>query len=365
MRNLLLLIVSLVVALPSVAQKKGYKTENVFIITFDGLRWQELYTGADKALITNKEYVEDTAGLRAAFWNEDPIKRREILFPFFWSEIAKNGQLYGNRALGSKVDCSNNMWFSYPGYNEILSGFADDKRIDSNDKINNPNKTVLEFVNNQPQFKGKVAAFGSWDVFPFIINAERSGIPVNAGFAKATGSNLTDREKFLNRLQEEIPGPWGGVRLDAFTHHFMMEYVKKNTPKLVYISYGETDDWAHDGEYDEYLHSARRTDQFIKELWEFIQSHSQYKDKTTLLLTTDHGRGTDPLDTWRSHGTRVNGAGQIWMMAIGPDTPALGEVKTEGQLYQNQVAATAATLLGLTYENTPGPGAKIGPMITK
>ena len=35
---------------------------------------------------------------------------------------------------------------------------------------------------------------------------------------------------------------------------------------------------------------------------------------------------------------------------MGPDTPALGEVKEPKQLYQNQVARTVAALLGVTYE---------------
>lgn len=338
------------------AQERKLATENVFIITFDGLRWQELYTGADPELIGDKDYVDNPDALKNEFWHDDALVRRKILFPFIWSEIVEKGQLHGNRIYGNKVDCTNKMLFSYPGYNEILTGFADDKQINSNDKVNNPNTTVLEFVNNQLHFEGKVAAFGSWDVFPFIINAERSGIPVNAGYMDAAGGDLTEKEQLLNQLQDEIPGPWGTVRLDAFTHHFALEYLKKNKPKLLYISYGETDDWAHDGEYDEYLHSARRTDQFIKALWQFAQSHPQYQGKTTFLITTDHGRGTVPKDTWRSHGSDIKGAEEIWMMAIGPDTPALGEVKTAGQLYQNQVAATVAQLLGIGYENTPEPG---------
>ena len=64
--------------------------------------------------------------------------------PFFWKEVTKMGQLHGNRNLGNKVDLTNTMWFSYPGYNEILSGKADDSRINSNDKIPNPNTTILE-----------------------------------------------------------------------------------------------------------------------------------------------------------------------------------------------------------------------------
>jgi len=326
-----------------------HKTENVFIITLDGFRWQELYTGADENLIGDKDYVENTKELSELFWRDTPEQRRETLMPFFWGVIAKEGQLLGNRNLGSMVNCTNNMWFSYPGYNEILTGKADDERINSNAKIPNPNETILEFANKQSGFEGKVAAFGSWDVFPSIINRERSGIPINAGFEKSTDEPLSEREIFLNRLQDEIPGPWGGVRLDAFTHHFAMEYVKKHAPRLLYISYGETDDFAHDGEYDHYLKSARQTDQFIKELWDYIQSTPQYKDKTTLIITTDHGRGTEPKDKWRGHGRDIHNAGEIWMAAIGPDTPAKGEVKG-GQYYQNQVTPTVAELLGLDYQ---------------
>ncbi len=350
MKTRLLILLLAVVSLNACAQ---HKTENVFIISLDGLRWQELYTGADAQLIENKDYVDNTNELSTLFWRETPTERRKALMPFFWNTLAKEGQLLGNRELGSLVNCTNNMWFSYPGYNEILTGKADDARINSNAKIQNPNETILEFANKQEGLKGKVAAFGSWDVFPYIINEERSGVPVNAGFEKSADEPLSEREQFLNKLQDEIPSPWGGVRLDAFTHHFAMEYVKKHSPKLVYIAYGETDDFAHDGEYDHYLKSAKQTDQFIKEIWEYIQSTPQYKDKTTLLITTDHGRGTEPLDTWRSHGTDITGAGEIWMAAIGPDTPALGVVE-KGQYYQNQLAATAAKLLGLEYKTEGG-----------
>lgn len=326
-----------------------WKTENIFIITLDGFRWQELYNGADSLLINSKEYVKDTEGLKKRFWRNTAEQRREVLMPFFWTTIAKQGQLYGNRKYDNKVNVSNQMWFSYPGYNEILCGFADDKRINSNDKEDNPNVTLLEFLNSKAEFKGKVAAFASWDVFPFIINEKRSGVPVNAGYETATG-DLTEREKLLNAMQSQIPQEWGSVRFDAFTHHYALEYLKKHQPRVLFVSYGETDDFAHDGRYDAYLKSAWQTDQFIKELWEWVQSHEGYKDKTTFIITTDHGRGTVPINTWRSHGKDISGADQIWIAVMGPDTPALGEVKSPGQLYQNQVARTAAAFLGVAYD---------------
>ncbi len=35
--------------------------ENIFIITIDGFRWQELFNGADESLINNSKYTADTA----------------------------------------------------------------------------------------------------------------------------------------------------------------------------------------------------------------------------------------------------------------------------------------------------------------
>lgn len=340
-------------------------TENVFIITLDGFRWQELYNGADSLLIDDSGYVEDPEALVERFWQSDPVKRRSALMPFFWSTIAKEGQLYGNRWRNNKVNCSNHMWFSYPGYNEILCGFPDDERIHSNDKIQNPNTNVLEFFNKQPGLQGKVVAFGSWDVFPYIINEGRSGVPVNAGFEPAKGEHLSEQEKLLNELQTQIRSPWGSVRLDAFTYHYAMENIKKNAPKVVYIAFGETDDFAHDGKYDEYLKSANQTDQYIHSLWEYVQSHEPYKDKTTFIITTDHGRGTHPKDTWRSHGTKIDGSDQIWFAVMGPDTPATGVVDQEQQLYQNQVAKTAARFMGLEYTNKKEVGEVVKTMFEK
>ena len=349
MRYLFLALV-LSVALKASGQA-ARKTENVFIITLDGLRWQELFTGADSVLIRNKDFTRDPNELSSRFWAGTPVERRKKLMPFFWTTLEKEGQIYGNRLHGNYVDCSNKMWFSYPGYSEILCGFADDQRIKSNDKIDNPNTTVLEFLNKEKRYKGKVAAFASWDVIPFIINEKRSGIPVNGGYETAAGNDLTEREIFLNELQPRIPGHWGSVRQDAFTHYYAFEYLKKYKPKVIYISYGETDDFAHDGRYDEYLSAAFRTDQFIQDLWQWMQLQSTYKDKTTFLITTDHGRGTVPLDAWKSHGDKVAGADQIWFAVIGPDTKRGGEQKNKNQIYQNQVAKTAAAFLGIDYTN--------------
>ena len=360
----ILSVLGLVALSVSLDAQPALDTTHVVLVTLDGLRWQEVFTGAEEALVDHEDFVSDPEDLRERFWSADPMLRREKLLPFFWSVLATEGQLYGNRVEGSKVNVTNAHRFSYPGYNEILTGRADD-RIDSNDKLENANVTVLEFLHRLPRFRNAVAAFASWDVFPYIINESRSGIPVNAGFRPATEDELTAREHFLNVLQTQTPSPWSTVRLDAFTHHYALEYMKKHQPRVVYIAYGETDDFAHDGEYDAYLQAAHRTDAFLRDLWSFIQSRAPYRNTTTLIVTTDHGRGTEPIDTWKSHGTDVPGSDQIWLAFIGPDTLPRGEIQTEGQLYQHQVASTLAAFLGVTYTSAEEVGAVIGEAIER
>jgi hypothetical protein len=165
-------------------------TENVFIITLDGLRWEEIFGGIVDSMVDNRELTSYQSEIRAQFGGADLAERRAKLMPFFWETIAKEGQLYGNRWLDNKVNVSNFFWFSYPGYSEILCGYSD-PRITSNSKIANPNETVLEWLHKKPGLQGRVAAFGSWDVFDFIVNEERSGIPVNCGFEITQGAHLS------------------------------------------------------------------------------------------------------------------------------------------------------------------------------
>ena len=115
--------------------------ENIFIITTDGFRWQEVFAGADPGLIVNPRYVEDTALLKELYWDSTADLRRKKLMPFFWNTIARDGQLYGNRLYENKVDVSNWYKISYPGYNEMFTGYADPVFI-PNVPIRNRNTNV-------------------------------------------------------------------------------------------------------------------------------------------------------------------------------------------------------------------------------
>src|SRR5688572_1608825 len=121
----------------SVANKKpdSPNKNNVFIITLDGFRWQELFGGANASLINDPRYTKDSAVLKQFFWDEELNERRKKLMPFFWNVIAKEGQLLGNRQYNNKVNVSNIYALSYPGYNEIFTGNTD-LSIFSNSRIN-------------------------------------------------------------------------------------------------------------------------------------------------------------------------------------------------------------------------------------
>ena len=354
MRFTFIVIVILTISMSSGNALGQMKTENVVLITIDGMRWQELFKGADPMIMNDRRFVKDRSQLSMTF-NAGSIElRRKQLMPFIWETLAKQGQIYGNRDLGNKVNVLNQYWFSYPGYNELLTGKAD-RRIRSNAKKANPNKTILEFANKQEHFKGKVAAFASWDVFHYIVNSKRSGIHLNAGNDTAK-LKLTAREKYLNHLQRNTPSPWKATRFDEFTINYAREYLTKNSPRLLLIAFGETDEFAHQGKYDGYLNAAHKTDKYIRDVWDWIQSDERYRDKTTLIITTDHGRGAG-RKSWRSHGVGRPGSNHTWFAVLGPDTQPLGEIKIKGHHYTNELTRTISTLLNLNYPqpNTPGP----------
>lgn len=315
----------------------GLFTENLFVVTIDGLRWQELFTGADSALLFDHKYTQDVELQALQFWTPDAEERRQLLFPFVWSTLADEGQIYGNRNLGNLGTVTNGKWCSYPGYNEMFTGAPDDRNIKGNKKVWNPNTNVFEFLNQQEGFNGGVAAFASWDAFPFILHEKRSNFPV---FSDKEILNFFETNELKNVDKKFI---------DRFTWTAMESYVKTNHPRVVFVGLGDTDEYAHDGRYDDYLNAARETDARIAALWKFIENDPQYRNKTTLIITTDHGRGYRTKKAWRKHNSRVEGSDEVWFAVIGPDTKPLGEVSTPMQWFQKQLAQTMASVLGFSF----------------
>jgi Type I phosphodiesterase / nucleotide pyrophosphatase len=342
------------------------RTRTVVLIVSDGLRWQEVFTGADADLLREQaggNWVPEKE-LRARYWRADPVERRALLFPFLWGSVAKHGQMFGNQARGSVARVTNGKAFSYPGYNEMATGYPNDA-IDSNEFGPNPHATVFEWLNHDPAFRGRVAVYGTWNVYDDIFNRRRSGLVMQTGWTPPSSAKDTPRDALLRELFETTTRFDEEDAPNSLLQIPLLDYVGRGRPRVLFVGYGETDNWAHQGRYDLVLDSAHRFDRFVRQLWESMQALPQYRGTTTFLVTTDHGRGSGPVD-WKEHGVEQPGSENIWLGVIGPDTAALGERGSGASVDQAQIAATVAALLGRDYraavpEAAPAIGAVLAP----
>ena len=347
-RPTLLLLLLIPVASAGAAAQRPSRSENVVLIVTDGLRWQEVFRGADSTLANRKwGGVEDTVGFRREFVRPDPRSARETLLPFIWKVIGRDGRLFGDSAVGSIATVTNGLKFSYPGYSEMITGHAD-PRIDRNDAPANPNLTVFEWLEHQAGLGGRVAVFGTWDAFPRIFNRERSRLPIRAAWETPFAADAGPAEATINRLYATTTRLWSDVAYDGFMQAAVLEYVRTQHPRVLFVGYGETDEWAHSRRYDQTLASAHRVDAFIAELWRTMQAIPQYRGRTTFIITTDHGRG-GTLTDWTDHGRDVAGAENIWIAVLGPDTPGGGDERDTAPVNQSQIAATLAAAVGFDY----------------
>lgn len=333
---------------PATAQAAPAK--NLILVTMDGVRTEEMFRGIDASLIEppGRDRPVEEAELYKRFHAASPRERREKLMPFFWGTLMKDhGAIVGNRFEGNVMTLANNHRFSYPGYSEILTGVARDRIIKSNAKLQNPFPTVLDFFQQRLELpRERVAVFACWDVMDYIATKHPERVFTNSGFAAYDHPDPAIQQ--LSRLQFDTPTPWDSVRHDVYTFRFALAHLKTHRPRVLYIGLGETDDWAHNDRYDRVIQALHRSDGFIKELWEWVQSDPDYRDQTAIFFATDHDRGQTPED-WTGHGITIAGAEHVWLAAVGAGITPRGEVRHAGKLSQNQVAATLARSVGLDY----------------
>jgi hypothetical protein len=342
MRSVLsaLALISALTCGPAVAQPVPRGEPKVVLVTFDGVRWEDVFRGADPALAADKAFVEPDlyeSWIKPAYL--DPSNRRTALMPFVHGVMARDGVVIGDRDDGECARVANDMWFSYPGYNEILTGRPDPRIVENDDKWNE-NVTILEWLNKRAAFGNRVQMVGTWTLFPKIVNTKGGSVPVNS------------------RLQGRYP-------TDVLTARFAREALRSDKPRLLYVAFGDTDELAHQGDYDQYLAAIERGDDFLRELWDLLQADPYYRGQTTLIVSTDHGRGHTPLASWKDHSairyhqlnpdydpqfnqTGVIGSGDVWFAAMGP-----GLKSGERRAYRGgpcaesrQIAASILTLLG-------------------
>jgi hypothetical protein len=344
-----LLLLLMAAATPALAQSHpALRTHNVILLTVDGLRIQELFAGMDPVVAqkAKRSGIYDLERTRKRFWRDTPAARRRALLPYFWDRLAPQGIVLGDKWKGSRVNPRNPLLFSAPGYAEILTGQYQPDVV-SNDVKRYAHPTVLQFVQRELRLGPRqVAAIGSWEGFATLSSSEEGAFFTNAGYERVPAAIATPRMAFLSDLQFEIMALWEEGRSDAVTFNLALEYLKTQRPRLLYVALDESDDWAHARRYDRLLDYINVLDSYLKTLWETVESLDGYRGRTTLIVTTDHGRGVTPSD-WVDHDEGIAGSEDIWIAVIGPDTPARGEVAPSPTVHQADVAATLLRFLGL------------------
>lgn len=360
MRYVLLLSCLLSWCASSHAAEPAATPRNVVLVTLDGVRVQEMFGGADPAVmkfLARGAPVEGTK-LHQRYWAPTAQERRMKIMPFLWGTLLKqHGWIAGDPAKNSHVEVTNRFHTSYPGYAEILTGRAHDDAIIDNKEQRIPVPTVLEFARHELKLpRSAVAAFSSWDLTNSFAEHEPGTITVNAGFSPYATRDAGVRA--LSEAQGEMVA-WDGSRFDYITERFALDYLKREHPRLTYVLLGDTDELAHDGRYELLLQSLQHADHFLEELWTQLQSMPQYRDNTLLIVSADHGRGKTP-EYWGSHNEELEAAKNIWLVVAAPGDTRRGEIESGPTLYQNQIAATIAQALGLDFGKAyPGVGKPI------
>lgn len=355
--------------LPLFGGPTPHLTENIVLVTLDGVRTQEIFTGMDESIVQRQEDSgvdeEDLAVAQQRYWRSTAKERREALMPFFWGKLAPSGVVLGNQTKGSRVTVRNDQWFSYPGYSEILTG-QPQPDVRSNDIVRYPHQTMLEFVRRKLGLeKPEVAELGSWDGFKaaasstddvFFMNGARETIPPELS---------TPEMDMLVGLRSRVMELWEESSNDVLTFEIARAYLRRNQPRVLWLGLSQSDDWAHARRYDRLLDYLHLADGLLAELWDTLQSLERYRGRTTLIVTTDHGRGNGPHN-WVDHDAGIEGSENIWVAVIGPDTPARGEAGPSPDVSQSDVAATILRLLGLDYrEFNPSAGPPIEAAFSK
>jgi hypothetical protein len=237
------------------------------------------------------------------------------------------------------------LW-STPGYTEIMTG-APRPEVTDNDRVRHPYRTVLEHAREALGLDyGQVAQIGSWEGFKLAAASRDDAflmVGVHDSIPAPWGSAETDQ---LALLRRQVMGLWEEGSNDVLTFRMAQHFLVRNQPRVLWLALVNSDDWAHADRYDRYLEYLHLADSLLGELWQTLQSLDAYRDRTTLVITTDHGRGIQGSD-WAEHDITIPGSDDIWLAVVGPDTPDRGEVIEPGLIYQGQVAATLLQFLGL------------------
>ena len=243
---------------------------NVILITWDGVRREEFFVNRPDRRLEKSDTAE--------------------LFPKFWGARRSEGTVWGDPNGGSGFGISNIGVLSLPAYQSIMAGSA--QRCVNNNCGRIKSSTFPErLVKELGLPREKVAVVASWPGIALAVEKKEGAIYVDAGKG-------------------------GKTRNDFETWPIALSYLKEKRPRFFYISLNDSDDFGHAGDYPSYLRMLRAYDGWLDELFTTLDQMGAYGKNTTVLLTTDHGRGHG--QDWKNHNPLRPMAARIFLFARGP-----------------------------------------------
>lgn len=289
-------------------------TQNVIFITLDGVRRREIFAGVDQAL--------------AARFKLPPAEVRSArdLVPNMYRLFFDEGTVLGDPRAGGGIAASGPRFVSLPSYVEMMTGAP--SGCWNNDCIPKMRPTIAEELAAMSP-AAPAAVFASWERVARAAagSGARGSLMISAG--REAGSNLS---------------PWpghGAYRPDRATQDLALDYLREYEPRFLWISLGDTDEYAHHNNYPAYLNALRSADEFIGAVAQELDRMGERGERTAVIVTTDHDRSANFAD----HGDP--GSGDVWLLARGPSIAPAGPIPTSAPRYLRDIAPTIRALLGL------------------
>ena len=312
------------------------RTDNVIVVTIDGVRWQDVFGGVDPGMAA------------MASLSTTEVVDAEALMPNLYA-FARAGAVSGAPGHGKPMMASGPNYVSLPGYLEIFSG-STAVECRSNGCEPTAKRTVLDRARDELGASERdVALIASWEKIAFAATSAPERIVVSAG---RHGGATRDKLRFDGRLSaaldaaadsSPVPGH-DDYRADAYTAALALRYLEVAKPRVMAVGLGDTDEYAHAGDYASYLGALRQADRFLGDLRVSLARMGTYGANTTVVVTCDHGRSSG----FNDHGWDSPESGRVWMVISGGAVPALGYVDDGGAESLADLAPTLEALLGMS-----------------
>lgn len=211
-------------------------------------------------------------------WQDFFRRGDEAAFPTFWSRHAKKAAVLGAPESGQPFLASNASLKSLPAYQEMMVGGP----VDCGSNLCGPvaAPTLLDRL-VAVGLGARLAVVGSWGTLAHAPSPR--ALPfVDAGLHPG-----------------ESRPPWGDARKDRDTWAKALAALE-GRPRFLWISLNDADEWGHRGSRESYLAQLKRYDTWLDELVGKLGQMPGYGERTTIVCTTDHGRGDG--DDWTGHG---------------------------------------------------------------